>query len=369
MVCEEYFSTEEIVKKFNRKDCWNIYSNSDIFYICQKKAKGLLTFVDQFFGDSYGIQLFFTKEGFNYVHDIFTIEQDSALTLFDCDSICLIVVNKNDLKEEEKKFLLKNKIKIKNKYNILFYRFEPGYDFRLCNNKEIKIMYDYLEILSSLISNEELDLLSAFSVNRVCLAFADKEKKEYSVSYVPLPYLEHNYKKNKVDIGFVEEFKNRSYINDECYIFASYAPLIVNETKTRPMILYFYYPKSNRSYFKYLIGDLKDYNEKFFTSLYDSFNEVGIPEKIYFNNRKLYAYSFNTLKALKIECEFLREERHVDQNMNDLLSNLYNEAPSEYVENEDVINLLMSSITKTLNEMYDINEENYDKPKNDEFIS
>ena len=88
------------------------------------------------------------------------------------------------------------------------------------------------------------------------------------------------------------------------------------------MILYFYYPKSNRSYFKYLIGDLKDYNEKFFTSLYDSFNEVGIPEKIYFNNRKLYAYSFNTLKALKIECEFLREERHVDQNMNDLLSNL-----------------------------------------------
>lgn len=358
---EQYLLCRKIMKDFIKKEYWTVFSSADIFYVSEGKNKVLFTFVEQFFEDSFGCQLFFNYKGLNYVHDVLTAESPDVVTIYDCDSICAIFVDKCNLKEEEIKFLKDNKIKIMQEKNLFFYRFEQGYKQRLCNDKEIKIYLTYLELISSIISNEYNDIIEAFENTYATVIIMDKQNFEYSIIYRPLPYLETIPRAMKANVEFADEFKNGTYINDDSYFFTSYVPVVVKETNIRPLIIYCYFPKLNRHYFKYLINEPKEYKNLLFGILYDVFTEIGVPVKMIFNNRDIYSLLRKTLDLLNIDNVFLREDYKTDSNVNDFLTKIYQSNQDELVEREDLIKLLLDTTTNTLNELA-----NYDDKENEE---
>lgn len=366
---EIYMDCRKIIKDFIKKEYWTSFSSADLFYIADGRSKALFTFVEQFFGDAFGCQLFFTPSGFNYVHDILTTNAEGTVSLADCDSLCAVLIPRNELKEEEIAFLRDNKFRVMESNNLLIYRFQPGTMQRLANDKETGILLTYLEYLSSIIANEREDILEAFRKNDTVVAVMDREQMQYSVIYRPLPYLETMPRRQRANAEFIQEFSDCTYVNDECYCFASYLPLIIKETKVRPLILYFYYPKMKRHYFKYIMDEPKEYKTLIFGILYDVFTEVGVPIKMSFNHRNIYALVENTITAMHIEHCFIREENAVDSNMNDLIAKIYQQSNDEFIEEEDFGKLLMDTITKTLNELSSYEAEDYEEENETELIS
>ncbi len=349
MKLDAYRDCKKIMKEFIKKEYWTKFSSADIFYILEGRNKSLFTFVEQFFNESFGIQLFFNDNGFNYVHDILTINSENVISLVDCDSLCAVFISKEDLKPEEISFLKKNKIRIMENNNFLVYRFEPGYNHRLANNKEYSLLLKHLEFISSIIENEHQELIEAFNEGHAAVSVMDMQEMQYSIVYRPLPYLEAIPKKLKANIAFAEEFKAATYLDDECYCFSAYTPIVIKETGVRPLIMYFYYPKLKKHYFKYIIDSPKEYKNCIFGILYDVFHEIGKPIKMLINNRNIHALMTKTLDYMDIENCFLREEAKVDDNVNDLVARLYNQNMSDIVDSEDVVSKLLDGISQTLN--------------------
>ncbi len=368
---ELYRECKMIIKSFVKKEYWGAFSSSDLFYIADDmKNRALFSFIEQFFGDAYGCQLFFNKRGFNYVHDILTTQSEMVVSLYDCDSLCAVLIPKKELRLEEERFLRENHIRITENDNLLFYRFEPGHLQRFANNKELLLMLRYLNYLESVIKNEFKDIVEAFKNGLTVISLMDTDAYEYSVLYEGLPLLERNFRKSKGNTEFVEEFRNKPFIDEECYFFASYLPLVSKETRIRSMILYFYFSKSHRHYFKYFISDPKEYKNLIFGILYDVFTEVGKPVKLFFNNREFYALVENTIQQLHIEHHFLRESETVDSNMAELIARVYQQTEeNEIIEEESLVQVLMDAITGALNELTNQGEENFDLSLKKDFIS
>ena len=62
---EIYFDIRTIMKKFIKHNYWQAYTAADIFYFhnMRNKRDAFLTFIDSFYGDSFGLQLFNNRDG------------------------------------------------------------------------------------------------------------------------------------------------------------------------------------------------------------------------------------------------------------------------------------------------------------------
>ena len=347
-----YKEIRTIINKFIKKDYWNSFCSADIFYFTDsKKKKSMITFIDAFFGESYGIQLFINYDGFNYVHDILTSKNPDMISIGDCDSICAILVSKEKLTEEDKKFLVLNRVRIKEENNLIIYRFQKGFAQRIVNDKELKMVFERLNYLDSIIDNEYNDVKSAFEKGLSVVSYVDLANYLYSLSYIPLPFLEHNPKAKPVNENFVLEHKEETFINDECYLFTSYLPIIIKENGVRPLLVYFYFSESNRSYLKFIIDEPKKYFDYIFGILDDVFQNIGKPLKIIFNNRDFYYYSLKTLNELQIECKRSDGFDYVDDNISSVISQVFEKTNDDVIEKESAVLLLMETLTNVLNEL------------------
>jgi len=348
---DNYKEVRKLINAFIKKDYWHDFSSADIFYQAYGKRKTLLTFLDSFFGDSYGIQLFYNKEGFNYVHDIFTTSDSDFITIGDCDSICAVLIAKKDLKESEMNFLKENNFRIKDENNLIIYRFEKGYGQRLANAKELKILLDELYFISCLLEYDYNDVKEAFKKEYAAVSVVDNRERKYNVVYRPLPYLEEPLRKKPINVAFSDEFKDSYFMNDECYLFTSYLPVVIKENNVRPLLVYFYYPETGKSYFKYITSEPKDYKNCIWGILYEAFTNVGLPTKMYINDRVIYHDVVKTLEAFKMEVEFKKESINVNESINQFISTMYQSTHDEIYEEREALEILMDTIAKVMNSM------------------
>ena len=363
---QKYLECRKILKKFIKKGYWTEFSSADIFYIqSTTKNKALFTFVEQFFSDAFGVQLFYTPDGFNYVHDILTTAEQSTVTLCDCDSLCAMFVSKADLKDDEKDYLRKNNVRIMETNNLLFYKYRPGYAQKLVNDKDLSVMLNHLEYLDSIIPNEYEDLKECFREGNSAVCLMNLEEMQYAMVYRPLPYLETKIKKEKANLAFIDEFKDSSYIDDECYACASYIPVSIRESGIRPLLVYFYFPNTNKHYFKYILEGPKDYKNVYFGILYEVFTQIGIPTKMIFNNRAIYSLVNKTIDGMKIENTFIRENVEIDMNVTDFIAKLYRRTNQEFVESESFLTDLLDTMTSALNALEYIEDDYYDSDSDD----
>lgn len=350
---DDYIEIRKIINKFIKKDYWKDFSSADIFYTVFERRKSLLTFLDSFFGDSYGVQLFFNKDGFNYVHDIFTSSDDDFISIGDCDSLCAVLMSKSSLGTREIDFLRKNNFRIKEENNLIVYRFEKGFGQRLANANEMEILFEQLFFISCLLDEDYEPIVEAFKSEKSVVSIVSSDEKRYNVIFRPLPYLEENPRRSPINKAFAEEFSNSYFINDECYLFTSYLPVIIKENNVRPLLVYFYYPKTSKNYVKYITTPPKDYKNCIWGILYEAFTNVGLPTKMYINNRDIYHMVVKTLEATKMEVEFTKESNEINQNINQLVGVMYQQTNDEIYEEKEAIEILMDTIAKVMNNISD----------------
>ena len=365
-----YKQIREIINKFIKKDYWNEFSSADIFYFDDsKKKKTMITFIDSFFGEAYGIQFFINKDGFNYVHDILTCQNPDMISIGDCDSICAVLSSKEDLTPTDIKFLKSCNARIKEENNLLIYRFKKGYAQRLANLEELNMVLSRLDYLGCIIANEYVDIKAAFENGYLAIAYVDLEKYLYHISYHPLPFLESNPRVKPINENFVNEYKDSTFINDECYLFTSYLPIIVKETGVRPILLYFYYADSGKTFLKFIIDEPKTYYDYIFGILDDVFIKVGKPTKMIFNNRDFYYFTKKTLSSLQIECVKTDNNEYVDENISNVISRVFEKTGDDVIEKESAALLLIETLTNVINEIESYDTEDDEKNDNDNLVS
>lgn len=366
---EDYDELREAFLEYKKKKYFEIFSSADIFAIYDDKGnRVLLTFIEQFFQDTFGIQLFYTRDGINYVHDILSSKDEYAITIGDCDSIVCVYKKRKDLTKDDIEFLNLMKMKIVNENNIILYRFQKGYRYRTCTKKEVSIMSLYGVFLSSLIQNEKEQILETFRNGDAVLANLNTERHEYSCIFRPLPFLEENPRKSPCNLPFVEEYKNKPYINDDCYLYTSYLPVSVLETRVRPLLLYFYFAKSDNMQLKYIIEEPKEYKNVIYGILDDLFNSVGMPCKMVINNRDLYYILTKTLDKLNIENVFERDNLKAGEDVSSVISKIYSKTLDQEMESEETITMLMDMISDAVNNI-DEEDKEYNLEEDNTFVS
>lgn len=367
-----YLDCKKIIKKFIEKGYWKTFNSGDIFYFKREgKDDSIFTFVETMIDDSFGGQLFSGKESFNYVHDLLTTNLQSV-TMYDCDAVLFSVKTKEEMTESDILFFKENNMRVQLENNFLCYRYEPGRKIRMANDLELKELLNHLSYLNSIIPAEYETVVHAFSKDYCIYTTIDDINYTYELQFRPLPYLETKIKASKANLGFVDEFKDKEFVNSEAYLFLSYVPMVIKDKDIRPLMIYLYYPKENKHLFKYMIEDFNKNKNVLYGILDEAFSEIGKPYKMYVNNRKALAYITKTLDSLNIENEFLREEKVTNDNIELLMQAFYNPKLDEIVEESDLVNSLMDVITKTLNTLNeeDFIDEDYNTSKtNAEFIS
>ena len=284
-----YKEIRKIINKFINEEYFSRFTSADIFYIeTLKKKRSIITFMDNFYGEYYGIQLFFNQDGLNYVHDIVSYEDPIFITVADCDSLCLVLLPRENLSEDDIKYLKNNKVNIKEENNIIIYRFKRGYGRTYANIKEMTILLDKLNLLNAVIPNEYDSIIEAFNKELAVISIVDTAKYVYTNFYKPLPYLESISISKKINIDFVNEYKNKGISNDTIYVLSSYLPIILEGSLIRPLLVIFYSPFNEKINVHSLTNKPKDYKNIIWSILDEVFTNNGIPSKIVFSNRYLY---------------------------------------------------------------------------------
>ncbi len=351
-----YLDCKKLIKKFIERGYWQSFNSGDIFYFVREgKPNSIFTFVENMADGSFGGQLFSGNESFNYVHDILTTNSN-AVTIYDCNALIFSVKTKEEMTEFDKSYFKENKMRVMIENNLVIYRYLPGKMVQMANDLELKELYNHLAYVNSIVQNEYDKIVEAFSKELCIYSLIDDEKYTYEMILRPLPYLETKLRNYKMNNDFVLEFKDKPFINSECFMFLSYAPLVIKDKNIRPLMLYFYYPNEHKHFFRYIMESFNDNKNMLYGILDEAFNEIGKPYKMYINNRLALAYLHKTLDGLNIENSFLREEKNADDNINLLMSSLYRPGEDEIIEERDIVDNLMDVISKTLNTL---NEEDF----------
>ncbi len=337
---EDYLDLRKVFLKFKRESHFETYTSADLFYVFDSDGKtALLTFIDQFFGDGVGIQCFNNKDGINYVHDVLSSQDEYSVTVGDCDSIVAVFKPKDALTLEDISFLKKMNQRRTKENNLIIYRFKKGYKYKIASNSDIKTISIYGVFLDSLIDNEEADILEAFNQDNCVVVSLNYEKREYSCLYRPLPYLEIAPKKQPMNQQFIDEYKDHTYTNEDCYLFTSYLPVSVKDSGIRPLLLYFYYNKSGNMELKYIISNPKDYKNIIYGILDEVFTKDGLPTKMIINNRDLYAILSKTLDGLSIENSFERDNLKAGEDVSGVISSMYQKTQDTEMEESEIISM------------------------------
>lgn len=368
---EDYLELKECFTSFKRNNYFEKFTSGDIFCVKEKGTKNyaLMTFIDQFFGDTLGLQLFYTRDGLNYVHDILSCLDEGSVTIGDCDSIVAVYKKKAILTEEDLAFLKMVGQKPVTKNNLICYRFQKGLKSRCCTKAEISTLSLYGVFLASLIPNEHQDIVDCFHEGNSVLAELDIKEKRYAAYYAPLPYLQILPKSNPVNQPFVDEYKNKTYLNEDCYLYTSYLPVTIKDSKVRPILLYFYFLESNRMELKYILDEPKEYKNCIYGILDDVFEEIGLPAKMVINNRDLYFILHKTLNALNIETTFERENSVTSKDyVNEVVSKIYEKTQDSEMESKETVTMIIEIIQDALKGLSDEYLDT-DEEENEDYVS
>lgn len=351
-----YLEIRSLFNKFLKHDYWKKYTAADIFFIHDilKNKDSFLTFIDSFYGDSFGIQFFNNRDGFNYVHDIFTSEAPEYLTVSECDSICAVYVSKSELKSDEIAYLKKRELRIKAENNLIIYRFKKGYSMSLASLSDERKIFKAIELLDSILRNDLEIVDMSFKEDLCAYVDVDTSRLEYTLIPRPLPFLEKISKRKECNLAIVDELSNVGFINDDAYLFTSYLPITIKEDLLRPLAVYLIYPKLNKHYFSYIIDKPRAYSDKLLAIIYDAFTTIGKPVSLTISSRDSYSILANTLKALSIE-------NRVDKNKCTKYDGIHNMLAKFYTEELCDIEISLNEAIELLNSMaLTINNSDYD---------
>jgi hypothetical protein len=91
-----YKDIKNMLNKYRKETYWDIFGPENQFYIATTR-EALFSFTNDDMSSSFGIQLFYTSEGLNYLHDRLTTHYDGVVTIDDCDALFIKIVDKDNI--------------------------------------------------------------------------------------------------------------------------------------------------------------------------------------------------------------------------------------------------------------------------------
>ncbi len=319
---DKLLELKRLLKRFIDKDYFKTYHPEDFFYFMDPKSKGILFFCDKIFNDSFGMQIFFNKDGFNFLHDALTTTDAFSINHFFSTAYLICITQKNSLTEEDIKFLHLHKINVC-KQNYIPYGFKEGYGLDYLKLKELDMVLRYLYYLESLLLNEKNDVDEAFQNEQMPISFFDPEKLVYEVHYGGLMHLETFPPKKNINFDFVKDNQHISINEDTYYFFHTYFKAVEPENEEPYDSILMIYSLTKKTYeYQVIKCKPKEVVEYVYAFLDDYFKSHGIPSYLVCNHRKIYSWVYKTLRELNINLSFKREVDIVDEKLCELMGSL-----------------------------------------------
>ena len=301
---ELYDGTKKLINKFKRDLDFDSFNDHLLFINSFDDEDGIVCrFVNNFYGKYNAIEIYNSRDGFNYLADALSLPKkyDRFLEL---DGIILMLLPADSLTKEDGDYIHSLNYKIKREDNLLIYKYTYGKGRRKPTEDELSSVFENLDYMDSLIKNEGAALNAAIESNKIVESRINREKLEYQTVYRNLPNFEYKVKSYRANKKFIEECKNRTYLG-EAYLFASYYPMVIKETNNRPLIITYLVP-NKKIHVRYITSARSNYKDVIFGILDDIFDNVGyMPEKLLTDNADLLSIIKKTLDELHIEYELV----------------------------------------------------------------
>ena len=299
-----YDSIKKLINKFKRDLAFDTITDHLLFVNnFDDEDSVICRFVTNFYNKYNAIEIYNSKDGFNYLSDSLNLPKkyDRFLEL---DGIILMLLPADSLTKEDGDYIHSLNYKIKKEDNLLIYKYTYGKGRRKPTIKELESVFENLDYMDSLIKNDYSSIVAAIDTNRIADSYIDREKLEYHVDFSRSPELEYKVNYYKANKKFIEECKNRTYLG-EAYLFASYYPLVIKETNVRPLILTYMVPNKKVN-IRYITTARSTYKDVIFGLLDDIFDNVGfMPERLLCDNGDILAVLKKTLDELHIEYDLI----------------------------------------------------------------
>ncbi|MDE5715542.1 MAG: hypothetical protein K2I42_05350 [Anaeroplasmataceae bacterium] len=306
-----YTSLKKVIKSFIKKGYFEEYTAVDLFYLEDENSKAVLVFNENLKFSSPGMQIFYNQKGLNYLNDVLSTQDGFSANYFFSDCIYITLVDKNMLDQESRLFLKNRNIRIADK-NLLVYQFKEGYGVSFCSVEILCILEHYMEYIYSLIRNEKEDIDMAFEKYYICHAKFNTDEYTYEVQYPEYIDFSSFPGLKKVNEAFLDQYQDRPYVNDTCYLFHSYLPLEHVDREGLPSIFLVYYENLNQYYYQIFHCRPEKSHMMVFQFLEEQFDRYGMPTTLTTNHRKIYSYIKRTMVKLNIDIHFKREVEKVD---------------------------------------------------------
>lgn len=309
---ECYMELKKAMKLLDGIHAFEQFNYMNLFYLIDESSKGVVIFSDHIMGESAGLQVHLGDTGINYLYDSYMSPTGLVLNSVFADMLTVALISKKDLVKEDISYLKKHKIRITSENNLIPCEFREGHDYAYLSVKNMKRVITYIYYLLSLIKNEREDILKCFENSDLVLASFDTRQNVYEVKYTGDVALGNIPRFKKIHQDFIAEYKDAMYIEDTCYISRYYSYEKVEENEYYKSILLGYYLDKNTHILHTISCKPSQIGEYLIGFADELFKENGVPTRVVFNERRLYAELYKTLDKLHIDVAFQRETESID---------------------------------------------------------
>lgn len=321
---EEYY---KLKKEFNnglKKDYFDFFSLSTPFFIEDSKNEALIHFDTEALGIN-SISLYLNYDGIISYTYYAQNKSDYYKDIPFISKIYLVNIPKVHISGNHAEALRKKGIRLAGTHVLVPLLLKEGYPATLLKEKELALVNDFIFYLYTFIKSDIKEIQDSFLERKIACARFNEEAYEYATYYkTNIEYKAKNYYK-PVDKSFVENFAESYYDNDTLYISRSYLPIITGDKTPFDSILLAYYKTKGTYSFEMIECKPNSIGDYIFAFLADFFEQNGIPTSIVINDEKIYSKAYNTLKKLKVDVLFERENDTIIGLFEEIIEYTYNE--------------------------------------------
>lgn len=350
-----YFKIRKILNKFKEKEYFDTFKEYNMFAVWFMEIPIYISLRYDELSKRYGIETFINQEQQEYFFDMIN-SNNLNIPPYGAESyLRLELADKSSLDHYELIYLnLEVQTKILSEGNLIPYSYEAGYDRDMASGFEFGALYEALNIIDKELDKDFTHIYELFEKNESVNFFVSVPS--FRCKYITAGELYplfinrrcHNYNK-----AIVKEFINEEKIDDTCYVVARYLPIINKDTGIRPLLIIFIYEHKKKYITKYIKDSKEEYPDIFMGMLYDLISEEGLPNKFFFDFRDFYYASITTLKRLGVKSVLNTLEDFTTDHFEDALSEIFSMINSEYIEEDEMYNLLIQGASMLTSKLLD----------------
>lgn len=367
-----YKDIVKLYKKLVKNDYWSFFTVKNLFsFKSDEGHNSVMVFVDNELAKCHGMQLFYTPNGLNFLHDALTIKNPISGLLLDVEMLASSLLPSSALTDEDKSYIREHGCNVKKENNLIIYSYKAGYSRHLCTEEELTIFLDHLCFMDSLLDQRFTAVLENFEKEQINLAYFYITERTFILIDSPQVELESFPRMSPAYKPFSLEYKDYTPVDDEGYMIVAPLPIFIDKNGETPLILIFNYPNSNQLYFDYILANSKNAKRNVYIPLDNAFSKIGIPLELVTNNRIIYSSIYKTLDLAGIKVKYSNEIPHFS-NIKDfadvikyLDSTIDAVTDGIFFYNKKTANVILTELCEQLNEYK--YEELFDSPDEYEY--